>query len=913
MNRNHKLLYALVITLIAALTGCGGGDPKTMSTVPVDPTQDADVPDQACPDTGNPDSTCAMSLGSTCAPNGITDPCTGFECICGKWMDTNSPISTAPCVQEDAGTDSPEDVVEPDVDLPDVVTPDEICGNGLDDDGNGKADCQDQTCSAETECQVESCNGLDDNGNGQTDEGFECEFGATAQCQSSCGSIGTMNCNSGCTWGACTPPAEVCGNGLDDNCNGVADCDDTACLSYSACQCDSPVVGSTCGLAGEFSCDPTVRCDCAFTWTLASSGNFSCIVTEVCNGLDDNGNSLVDEGFPCVKGTSQNCSTSCGSTGYQTCGATCEFGSCAPPLESCGNGVDDDCDGKADCADSDCSGLLACQTEICDGADNNGNGLTDEGYACIAGSTGSCSTSCGSAGMYQCSSTCTKGACIAFENCYAQGDEDCDGKADCADTDCVNLPLCNVATEVCNGLDDNNNGQIDETFQCPKGSAPVSCITSCGSAGTKACLSNCSFGSCAPPSENCTNGVDDDCDGKADCNDPDCSSLPACQTTLIENCTNGVDDDNDGKADCLDTDCVAELACHNFGTCPSQSPSGVGYTCGTWTQDTVPSTIYQITGGCANSVTDQWAVGGDWGDVKALHLTGNQIWSEVSLPVPGKTNKGSESVVCLGQNQVYMTYNDNSGGIFLRWNGSTFTRLMQNELSGMNVMALWGFSENNLWLVARNDQILTQVKVFHWNGNTATSADVNPNQPNSWLPMAMWGTSSSDVYVAGNTFTLSNPTDYTTHKGVVMHWDGNSWASVPGADTFQEFYAIHGSSSCDVMAVGGTRVGADFIGATFERDGNQWTTKNYTALSVVAAVVKIAPAKYVLQGQEEIGVVGRVWMGTPKSDSTILWSSVSEDFYYPGTNWAIPNTSPQVIITAGDGNNGPEIRRSSCQ
>jgi hypothetical protein len=80
-------------------------------------------------------------------------------------------------------------------------------------------------------------------------------------------------------------------------------------------------------------------------------------------------------------------------------GATCdaEVGTCSCPgtVEICGNGKDDDCDGKTDCADSDCASSPACSCvptgpEIC------GNGI----------------------------------------------DDDCDGLADCADSDCAMSTAC---------------------------------------------------------------------------------------------------------------------------------------------------------------------------------------------------------------------------------------------------------------------------------------------------------------------------------------------------------------------------------------------------------------------------------------------------------------------------------------
>jgi len=941
MNRNPiTLLCALMVTLFAALAGCGGGDnPQTMSP-PVDTGTDADMPDQQVKpdvaDAGNevgndadPDATCTFALGGHCSPQGAVDPCTGYVCNeCNLWA---MPGSTEPCnpndagpdseePDADAGTDAPDDVVEPDAEEdvyvpPDVELPDEVCGNGTDDDGNGKADCQDPACAGEPACQSEVCDGVDNNGNSQQDEGFECKLGATAGCQTSCGSIGTTTCTSGCTWSACAPPAEVCGNNIDDNCNLATDCDDAACINLPQCTCETPSIGDWCTtpyVPGDFhACEPSLRCDCFGKWASTSVGDFSCINSEVCNGHDDNGNGQTDEGFACVMGTSQNCTTSCGSTGVKSCGATCEFGACAPPLELCGNGADDDCDGKADCIDPDCSGLLACQTEVCDGADNNGNGQTDEGYQCIAGSTGSCSTSCGSAGTYQCSATCTKGACIAFENCYAQGDEDCDGKADCADTDCANLPMC-VATEVCNGLDDNSNGQVDETFQCIKGSAPVACTTSCGSTGTKACLANCSYGACTPPAEICNNNADDDCDGQKDCADADCTSAPNCGP---EDCVNGVDDNGNNLVDCADPGCFADVDCHDFGTCPAQSPSGTGYTCGSWSQDTVPATIYQITGGCANSQYDQWAVGGTWSDGKALHLTGNHTWNEVALPFVTKVNMAKPAVTCLGQNNVYFVFNETilGDGAFSRWNGSSMVRLDTGELTGYVAATVWGSGPNDVWFTARKRTELTDVKVFHWNGSSLTSQLVNPFYPNSFNPMSMWGSSTNDIYIAGYAFDIGNPSDTAGWEGALLHWDGSSWAVIQTPNNLKYLANVHGSSSCDVITTGWSEGGTTGIGSTLQRNGDAWESKTYSQFDMVKGAYKISPAKYVLQGHEPLGSIGRVWMGTPKADSSVNWTVISEDFYTPGSTWAIPGTSPQVIISAGNGNNGPEIYRSTCQ
>lgn len=76
--------------------------------------------------------------------------------------------------------------------------------------------------------------------------------------------------------------------------------------------------------------------------------------------------------------------------------------------------------------------------------------------------------------------------------------------------------------------------------------------------------------SCTPTPENCTDGVDNDCDGAIDCRDSGCSADPACVVCLpvTETCTDALDNDCDGRIDCADNDCSLDAAC-NGGCTPS--------------------------------------------------------------------------------------------------------------------------------------------------------------------------------------------------------------------------------------------------------------------------------------------------------------------------------------------------------
>ncbi len=64
-----------------------------------------------------------------------------------------------------------------------------------------------------------------------------------------------------------------------------------------------------------------------------------------------------------------------------------------------------------------------------------------------------------------------------------------------------------------------------------------------------------------PPSEICSDGIDNDLDGLTDCADDDCASDIACTGPVPEVCTDGIDNDSDGMVDCADDDCASATEC----------------------------------------------------------------------------------------------------------------------------------------------------------------------------------------------------------------------------------------------------------------------------------------------------------------------------------------------------------------
>jgi len=146
---------------------------------------------------------------------------------------------------------------------------------------------------------------------------------------------GTLSCG-----GEVLPGPETC-DGFDNDCDGVVDDGDSSCggicpLADLATACDGPDADS---------CTDDLRVCDGRNATACPTGEDD---IDVCDGLDNDCNQGPDDPFECILGAGRSCTTGCGTTGSQTCGATCTWSTCVPPGEACGNGIDDNCDGVTD-------------------------------------------------------------------------------------------------------------------------------------------------------------------------------------------------------------------------------------------------------------------------------------------------------------------------------------------------------------------------------------------------------------------------------------------------------------------------------------------------------------------------------------------------------------------------------------
>jgi hypothetical protein len=408
---------------------------------------------------------------------------------------------------------------------------------------------------------------------------------------------------------------DKCTNGIDDDYNGLIDCEDPSCF-YRSTQCGEYVpnypvdrhIENTVPICtdhidndenGKFDCaDP----NCGTIQNLCCSLEFTDAFCS--DGIDNDQNGFADcLDFGCKHGLY-----------VSVCSERTDL--------TCGDGVDNDKDGKVDCQQSSCFAKKPCQAHKCevgekcfasventfalctDGNDNDGTGFADcnDANCCPMGANGCALTKipglaafCGAAGV---------SGINRLENTLAQCqdgiDNDHDGYADCADFSCSSATsnpdkkitgycaaIAEATYERCtNGIDDDKNGYADcGDFSC---SSPKD-------AKLQALMKPYCDAVLERTPEKCNDGTDNDGNGYIDCADDNCSgsSDPKTQEVCWESlpgtnadpkrCQDGQDNDHDGFIDCDDWDCawnpkitVTDAKGNVLPLCPEPRPCQAG-------------------------------------------------------------------------------------------------------------------------------------------------------------------------------------------------------------------------------------------------------------------------------------------------------------------------------------------------
>ncbi len=287
--------------------------------------------------------------------------------------------------------------------------------------------------------------------------------------------------------GACTPKGqENCSTVGDEDCNGLADCLDATCAGQvcgNGCLCSNAASAETnCIDSTDNDRDGLTDCldvDCIGEQSTGglcvfTNGTTGMAETSCSGGADNDMDGLADCKDPDCLGRSN-------SAFFVTefiCGAGTSHEA------QCFNNKDDDSDGKIDAADPDCCQAISplpasCEFSCGNGLDDNGNNAADcvdpscEGRACASRSVGQ-----DGGVVFDCICADKK---RAETNCNNGADDDQDGVADCADSDCI-----------------------------AKACASSGCFCASGRAVETIC-------------DDVVEPIDDDKDGLANCADPDCT------------------------------------------------------------------------------------------------------------------------------------------------------------------------------------------------------------------------------------------------------------------------------------------------------------------------------------------------------------------------------------------------------
>lgn len=403
----------------------------------------------------------------------------------------------------------------------------------VDDAGDRITDTLDDTETGEedTVCvpTEEQCNGIDDDCDGVIDNGFDL-LNDSVNC-GACGWVCELeNATARCENGACW--VESCEDGYFDVNGDPSDGCEYVCSIFATNEYRDD---GTCSDGIDNDCDGRIDED--------DPDCMEC-VPEFCDYIDNDCDGLIDEDFDLRSDPNHcgNCTTIC--PDYPRATGVCVMGSCYIICEAgytnldgiILNGCEAICNPDADPNES-----------ICDGIDNDCDGITDEDYVPYLCGTGACMVN----------SICWDGeeSCVPTEPDFTEDtlcnnlDDDCDGMVDeeyipsdactgyCRTTaTCVEgeeicgTPMANDAT--CDGVDDDCDGVIDDDY------VPYTC-------GSGACtrqstciegVENCNEGA---PSEEICNGSDDNCDGSID-NGPISTLCPTTPPHGTAECEDGI-------------------------------------------------------------------------------------------------------------------------------------------------------------------------------------------------------------------------------------------------------------------------------------------------------------------------------------------------------------------------------------
>ncbi|GAB4569883.1 MAG: hypothetical protein Tsb0020_24270 [Haliangiales bacterium] len=234
---------------------------------------------------------------------------------------------------------------------------------------------------------------------------------------------------------------------------------------------------------------------------------------------------------------------------------------------------------------------------------------------------------------------------------------------------------------------------------------------------------------------------------------------------------------------------------------------------------------------------DHWApIGGGF----AYRYYGSS-WNDVSFSMDGSlTAVWGSSVNNVFAVSGYSINGSSSQARILRYNGDEWSEMFQ--AGELELQGLWGAGPDDVYAVGLNKYEGSGV-VLHYDGD-------------SWAPMAVpvaidelldiWGSGADNIFAVGS-------------SGTVIHFDGQSWSKMR-TPTRGFLTSVWGSGASDVFAVG-------VSGSIIRWDGTSWRPMARPDEAIVSADLN------------------DVWGGGPRDVYAV--SQVGQIWHYDGNQWCV--------------------------
>ena len=161
--------------------------------------------------------------------------------------------------------------------------------------------------------------------------------------------------------------------------------------------------------------------------------------------------------------------------------------------------------------------------------------------------------------------------------------------------------------------------------------------------------------------------------------------------------------------------------------------------------------------------------------------------------------------VCRSTTTFVLGQDTSGNGFVAVGSGTTFTPTI---LGGGQPLAIWGTSPSDVWVSVSSTGSTQATFVRHFNGTTWEAAI---NLPSSNLVYGVWGSAANNYWGVNN-------------AGNSFHWTGSSWGNAQAIMAGVVYTQIWGSAATDVWALGGNSIS--------HFDGANWSTTTRSDFTV---------------------------------------------------------------------------------